>query len=179
MMKTYQKLAASVALTIGLVATFGISDAQMRRLDKIPSRAAANQNLPNGAALVRKIAPVPIEEVEAAAEAVVDSWNNPATIGDIFVDGKFDKRRFERAMITEVPRDARLELESVRSVQTLQQMIVAGEEVGQGPGFVRVSTVSATLSTRLIVNDPDVDFVNMFGLNEVRFQVVEKLGGGR
>jgi len=151
------------------------ANAQMRSFDKIPSRISIERDLPRGAALVRKMAAVPIEEVEAAAANLVESWNDTAKITDKFVDSKFDKMRFERAMITNVPRDARLELESVRAVQTLQQVIVLG---GDGE-FLRISTVTATLSTRLIVNDRDAGFVNIPGLNVVRFQVTEKLGTGR
>jgi len=167
--KSSKLLLSAIVLFIGYGLT---ADAQIRSFDKIPSRAAEERNLPDGAALVGRVFPVPIEEVEAAAQALVDSWNDPSKIDEIFAKGKFDQQRFERAMITEVPRDARLELESVRSVQTLKQIIVFDE----GDGYQRVSTVSATLSTRLIVNDIDVGFVNVFGLNEVRFQVTEALG---
>lgn len=157
-----------VALAVMLSAPIGAK--QMRGFDAIPTPERAQADLPEGATVVKAIDNVPRQDVAEAASELAEVWNGPG-LADKISDAKFDKNRFDRAMITEVPRDARLELESVRSVATLAQGIVPD---GAG-GFNRVSTVAATLSTRLIVNDPGVGFVSAPGVNEIRFQVTEPL----
>ncbi|MGB0506160.1 MAG: hypothetical protein ACPGGK_08170 [Pikeienuella sp.] len=143
---------------------------QMRGFDPIPTAERVLDDLPEGAELVSEIANVPHNEVAQAADELAQAWNGPG-LADKISDAKFDKERFDRAMITEVPRDARLELNAVRSIQTLNQAVASD---GQG-GFVRISTVAATVSTRLVLNDPVDGFVNARGLNEMRFQVTEPL----
>lgn len=157
-----------IALGVMLSAPGGAK--QMRGFDVIPTPERAQADLPEGAELVQEIANVPRQEISDAAVELAGAWNGPG-LADQIADTKFDKGRFERAMITEVPRDARLAVESVRSVATLAQGIVPD---GAG-GFNRVSTVAATLSTRLTINDPVVGFVSAPGVNEIRFQVTEPL----
>jgi hypothetical protein len=158
----------SLAILIAVLAPLSFAK-QMRGFDAIPTAERVLETLPEGAELVNEIANVPHNEVAEAADELAQSWNGPGLAGKIS-DAKFDKDRFDRAMITEVPRDARLELNAVRSIQTLNQAIAPD---GQG-GFVRISTVAATVSTR-VLNDPAEGFVNAPGLNEMRFRVTEPL----
>ncbi|MGB0854420.1 MAG: hypothetical protein ACPGVA_09855 [Pikeienuella sp.] len=157
-----------IALAVMLSAPGGAR--QMRGFDPIPTPERAQADLPEGAEMVQEIANVPRDEVADAARELASAWNGPG-LADKISDSKFDKARFERAMITEVPRDARLEVESLRSVATLAQGIVPD---GAG-GLNRVSTVAATMSTRLTINDPTLGFVSAPGVNEIRFQVTEPL----
>lgn len=160
-----------LVLTATIMATAPLSLAnQMRSFEAIPSAERDRSDLPDGSALITNPDPIPRGEVSEAAEELADAWNGPGLSG-LISEAKFDKSRFERAMITEVPRDASLTLESVRGVQTLNQSI---QPDGRG-GFNVVSTVSATISTRLTANDPTAGFVNAPGVNEIVFQVTEPL----
>lgn len=164
------KMMLATAGTTALLMTGVANAGQMRGFKPIATPEQTLQDLPEGSQVVNTVEEVPANEIADTARDLAKAWNGPG-LGNMISDDKFDKDRFTRSMVTEVPRDARLELESVRGVRTLNQAIVPD---GNG-GFNRVSTVTATLSTRLITNDAQAGFVNAPGVNEVRFQVVEPL----
>lgn len=141
---------------------------QMRRSNRIATPKAVLQNAPDGSRIVGQVENIPADDVRAAVENLSESWNS----GDIsgFVSDDFDDaQRFNQNMTVEVPRDARLRLESVQGVQTVRQ-IVAPDGAG---GRVRISTVTATASTRLEFNDPAAGFLSIPGTNEFTFEVRE------
>ena len=125
--------------------------------------------LPAGARVVEN-KPVPPAEIQRAAEKMTADWNRSDATSSLSADF-YDATRHQDAMITKVPRDARLVLESVRGVQTLQQY----ETLDPTYGKVRVSTVSATLSTRIQLNDAAQGYASVPGVNEVLFEVMEPL----
>lgn len=153
----------------GLLLTAAAADAQqMRRSNRIATPQAVLQDAPAGSRIAERVETVPSGDVEQAVANLTEQWNS----GDIsgFVSDDFnDASRFNQNMTTEVPRDARLRLESVRGVQTVRQIIAPD---GQG-GRIRISTVTATAATRLEFNDPAAGFLSVPGTNEITFEVRE------
>lgn len=146
----------------------GIAAAHAQEWRSIRPIATAGP-LPAGAKRV-ETKPIPVPAIRQAAEQFAAAWNQSS--GDDTLSANFyDASRHRDAMVTGVPRDAKLVLESVRGVQTLQQF----ETIDAVHGRVRVSTVSATLSTRLQFNDPGQGFVSVPGVNEVLLEVMEPL----
>jgi hypothetical protein len=158
-----------IAMLAGGVLTASIADAQqMRRSNRIATPKAVLQNAPDGASIVGKVENIPADDVRQAVENLSENWNS----GDIsgFVSDDFDDaRRFNQNMTVEVPRDARLRLESVQGVQTVRQIVAPD---GRG-GMMRISTVTATASTRLEFNDAAAGFLSIPGTNEITFEVTE------
>ena len=159
-------MARITPFVIGALLVAGAAHGQeFRPFNPIPSAG----RLPAGAKIV-DAKPVDVEAIRRAAESFAATWNQGNT-GESLAEGFYDATRFQDAMVANVPRDARLVLESVRGVQTLQQ--VEKDEGAQGR--IRISTVSATLATRIQFNDAVQGFVNVPGVNEVILEVTERV----
>lgn len=158
---------ARIALfVIGALLVAGAARGQeFRSFNPIPTAG----RLPAGAKLV-DAKPVDPEAIKRAAEGFAANWNRGST-GEALAEGFYDATRFQDAMVANVPRDARLVLESVRGIQTLQQM----EKDDGARGRVRISIVSATLATRIQFNDATQGFVDIPGVNEVILEVTERI----
>ncbi|MEM7504318.1 MAG: hypothetical protein AAF417_19920 [Pseudomonadota bacterium] len=144
------------------VAIFGYAQ-HMRALSVIPTPDA----LPEGAEPVANVAPVDPGKIDSALGKVAGAWNTES-MNELLTDDYYDKSRFQDAMQTEVPKDARLRMNTFGAVQTLQQMIV--DDGGQR---VRVSTVSAMANTQVEFNDPKNGSLVVPGTNELIFEVRE------
>ena len=164
-----RQLTLAVALSVAVAG--GALANEMRRFTPIPSAAQALADAPEGAELPEKFERVARGEVSDATGELSDAWTDQdlgAHLGDTFFDGQ----RLEQNMDIRVPHDAQMAVEAVRSVHTQNQYIVRDEDGGR----VRVSTVTATVSTRTVANDPATGtFVRVPGLNRLTFEVREKL----
>ena len=84
----------------------------------------------------------------------------------ILADSFYDKSRLLDVMDTQVPRDARLSIQSIQGIQTLQQYRVPDA----GGRDSLVSIVSATVRTQLEFNSTN-GFVRLPGTNEFLLKV--------
>jgi hypothetical protein len=154
------------ATLVLLAAPTAASAQEMRRFNPIPAPGP----LPPGAQRVERVAPVDTRLVRAAVERIAATWN-AGDLDPLVSDSYYDKSRFRDAMVTEVPRDAHLRVESIGGIQTLDQMLVDDPAGGR----LRVSTVSVTAGTRIQLNDPTSGFVAAPGTNELILEVTERL----
>ncbi len=157
-------------LFIGLSAmSVGISQArQFRILTPIASPGQATTTLPEGAIQAEDVKPLSRKEVEPMVRKVIEQWNTSgmaSTLSDQF----YDKSRLMDVMDTGVPRDAKLRVQSIQGIQTLQQYIKPG--TGEQRGEI-VSIVSATVQTQLEFNSAG-GFTRLPGTNEFILEITQ------
>ena len=116
--------------------------------------------------------PVPLDtgQVRDKVERTFDTWNN-GDVGGMLSDNFYDKSRFNDAMQTKIPRDSRVKVQGMGSVQTLEQRIVNDPDGGRR----RVTLGSVTVNSQIEFNDPAKGFVRVPGTNELIFEMSEKI----
>ena len=117
-------------------------------------------------------APVSHEAARAAMGRVVDAWN-ARKLGPHLADNFIDGFRLETNLRTLVNDDARLKLQSIQSVQTLEQSVLPPASAG-GPERL-VSEVAITARTQLEFNDPGLGFRRIVGVNEFVLRMTQAL----
>jgi len=142
---------------------------QFRALQPIATPAGDGIRLPPGATAVVPVEPLAREEVEPLVRKVVDAWNGPALDG-MLGRGFYDRQRLLDAVDRRVPRDARLEVQSLQGVQTLSQYRLPADETH---GERVVSRVSATVRTQVEFELPGSGFQRRQGTNELILQVTQ------
>ena len=154
-----------------LCATFGASAAlaaEFRGFQAVPTpeRMPAAQAVPG-------IEPVDRDKVEAAVERVFEAYSrlDPGKLEAVLADTFFDGTRVVDNVAESFPRDAKLRVLGIRSVQTLSQSV----EVGADGRHTRVSVVSATVSSQLEFNDSGGGFQRLEGTNEFLLRISEPL----
>jgi hypothetical protein len=150
-----------------LLISNGVMAQPMRGFDPIPTPKKATEEETKTTDIQES---VPRVEMEGAVEDVAQAWSK----GDVSekISDDFDqKERFNTSMQLNVPRDTQMQVESIRGVSTLNQTIIKGPDGRKR----RVSTVSATVNTRLMLNDASNGFVGVPGQNEITFEVIEEL----
>ena len=161
-----------------LVVMITVVDArQFRSMQPIATPANKGETeLPEGARVVEKIQPLTVKQVEAAVEKLLSSWNT-SELGEHLGDDFFDSSRLLDAINTVAPRDAKLRLQSVQSVQTLQQYIEPNpNKHGQEQ---LVSKVSVTARTQLEFQAADGGFQRRVGTNEYILKITFPEQGGQ
>lgn len=159
----------AVALLGGLA---GAVDArQFRSLRIIATPDAVSTRMPDGARPVEPLVPLTREQARAALERVLAAWND----GDIerYLGVEFyDRNRLGDNVDALVRRDARLYLQAVQGVQTLQQYI---EDDPARPGRERlVSRVSVTARTQIEFESAAGSFTRRSGVNEFLLRIVHE-----
>lgn len=140
---------------------------QFRILAPISTPSEQTANLPKGAILIEHPQPLSRGDVAPLLQQVIEKWNSSemaSTLSDQF----YDKSRLLDVMNTGVPREAKLRIQSIQGIQTLQQYIVPNPADGRGE---QVSIVSATVRTQLEFNSPMAGFVSLPGTNEFILQI--------
>ncbi len=150
------------------VALSGVAFARGFRAIQPIASPDAKLALPEGSVPVENPEPVPRAFVEAKLEEIIAKWNSPQ-MAQALAESFYDKSRLVAAVDAVVPRDARLKLQSLQSVRTVQQYRSAPSD--DGPG-TRTSIVSATARTQLEFNSP-TGFVRLPGTNEFILRVTE------
>jgi len=120
---------------------------QFRLLAPIASPEDPAAQLPAGAKPVEEVQPISRQEVEPMLRKVIEQWNTgemSTTLSDQF----YDKSRLMDVVSTGVPRDAKLRIQSIQGIQTLQQYQMPAENDKKN----LVSIVSATARTQLEFN---------------------------
>lgn len=133
---------------------------QFRLLTPIASPETQGANLPQGAVPVQQVEPLSRSDVEPLVRDVIEKWNSgemASTLSEQF----YDKSRLLDVMNTGVPRDAKLRIQSIQRIQTLQQYQVPAENNRNN----LVSIVSATARTQLEFNS-STGFQRRIGTNE-------------
>jgi len=125
--------------------------------------------MPQGAAVQANIKPVSRQLAEKAVGKLIDAWNSNQLDGVLATEFT-DKSRLTDAMNSKVPRDARLEVLGIQSMQTLQQSVVDSPN-----GKLLVSTVSVTVKTQLTFNDPANGYQRREGINEYILRIKQKV----
>lgn len=140
---------------------------QFRLLAPIASPAEPTANLPKGAVAVEQLQPLSRSDVEPMVRKLIEQWNTFG-MADTLSDQFYDKSRLLDVMDTGVPRDAKLRIQSIQGIQTLQQYIKPDPAGGRGE---QISIVSATVRTQLEFNSPTAGFVSLTGTNEFILEI--------
>lgn len=166
------KIALKNALLISLllclcpVSIVGAADFRTSTRIMTPTR------LPDGARPLSQLIPVDRKVVEKAVKELYDAYSyNPAQIERLLSENFQDRSRLLDSMRERLPRDARLRVLAIRSVQTLGQYLQKGPDGGD----VLVSTVTATVQGQLQFNDPAAGFQRLQGTSEYLFRVRQKI----
>ncbi|MDP6952448.1 MAG: hypothetical protein QGF53_06765 [Alphaproteobacteria bacterium] len=154
-----------------LGAAFAIAPAaagEFRAYQTIPTPAIApldtGETLPG-------VVPVDHGKVEAAVEQVFKAYSdlNPGKLESVLAESFFDRSRVVDNAGDNIPRDAKLEVLGIRSIQTLSQSI----EVGDDGRRRRVSVVSATVSSQLEFNNSGGTLTRLEGTSEYLLRISE------
>lgn len=164
-----QFLLISLSVTLVLLG-FSVTESdarQFRLLTPITSPELRSTQIPEGTKPVDNIQPLPRQEVEPLVREVIEQWNT-SEMANTISDQFYDKSRLMDVMDTGVPRDAKLRIQSIQGIQTLEQYIKPG--AGNERGDL-VSIVSATVRTQLEFNSSTSGFVSRTGTNEFILEV--------
>lgn len=149
-----------------LLATPG-SARQFRQIKPIATPQNEAAGLPEGAVPLETVTPLTRAEVEPLVRESLAKWNTPQ-MAESLSEAFFDRRRLLDAVDTLVPRDAKLTVQAVQGIQTLQQFVVPGADGGRGD---IVSVVSATVRTQLEFNSPTDGFQRRPGTSEFILEI--------
>lgn len=156
-----------LALTL-FCATTVAEARELRRLNRIQTPDQSAALLPTGAVRIARVNPVPRAEVERFLDAFARDWNS-GNQGGYVADDFVDRARLAENQDIRVPRDAVLKVQAVQGVQTVQQARLTTDD---GERRV-VSTVSATVRTRIEFNDQTLGFVVLTGTNDFLMEFQE------
>ncbi len=151
-------------------ALIGLTHAQaqeVRQINRIATPMAVT-NAPPGTRAVTSMRPVSAARVEDAVKKIADAWNTP-NLEPMLADSLYDKSRLTDALLTKVPRDAKLRVLAIQSMQTLSQHL---QNTASGMEQ-RVSRVSVTARTQIEYNDPQTGFQRLDGTNEFILLITE------
>ncbi len=141
---------------------------ELRRLNRIQTPEQSAALLPTGAVRVARVNPVPRVEVERFLVEFAREWNT-GNQGGYVAEDFVDRARLQENQDIKVPRDAVLKVQAVQGVQTVQQARVTTDD---GDRRI-VSTVSATVRTRIEFNDQTLGFVVLTGTNDFLMEFQE------
>jgi len=156
-------------LFICLLALVGIPSQarQFRLLTPIATPETQGANLPTGAVALEQRQPITRGQIEPLLRDLVSKWNTgemASTLSDRF----YDASRLLDVMDTGVPRDAKLRIQSIQGIQTLQQYLMPADNDRQS----LVSIVSATARTQLEFNS-STGLTRLPGTNEFILKVTQ------
>ncbi len=141
---------------------------EFRAYQTIPTPASAP--LAAGEALPG-VVPVDPGKVEAAVDKVFEAYSglDPGKLESVLAESFFDRSRVVDNVADNIPRDAKLEVLGIRSVQTLSQSIETGDDGRRR----RVSVVTATVSSQLEFNNSGGTLTRLEGTSEYLLRISE------
>ncbi len=139
---------------------------EMRAINPISSPA----RLKVGGERIQQPTPLNVENVRSNVESLFNTWNN-GDVTNMLSDNFYDKTRFGDAMQTNIPRDSKVKVMGMGSVQTLEQRIVTDPDGSKR----KVTLGSVNVNSQVEFNDPSKGFVRVPGTNEIVFEMSEKL----
>lgn len=165
----YARIGWACGLLLALAAAHPAAARQFRGLMPIATPAAERASLPPGAQPVSVVQPLSREQVEPLVRKVIDAWNGPG-LETVIGASSYDRQRLLDAVDRRVPRDARLEMQSVQGVQTLSQYTLPPDAEH---GSRLISRVSATVRTQIEFELPGAGLQRRLGTNELILQVTQ------
>ena len=168
LLNSYSSIYGSTVL-IFLVFTmiYPLQARQFRLLNPIATPTVSN--LPEGAVAVTNAQPLLRQDIEPLVKETITKWNT-AEMSETLADTFYDQNRLQDAMDTIVPRDAKLQIQSIQGIQTVQQYILPDSNNGRGE---LVSIVSVTVRTQVEFNSPGGGFTRLPGINEFILEVTQ------
>jgi hypothetical protein len=155
-------------LALAVLCAAGAKAGEFRAYQTIPTPASAP--LSQGEALPA-VVPVDHGKVEAAVDEVFKAYSglDPGKLESVLAESFFDRSRLVDNVADNIPRDAKLQVLGIRSVQTLSQSIETGDD-----GRLRhVSVVSATVSSQLEFNNSGGTLTRLEGTSEYLLRISE------
>ncbi|PAV24429.1 hypothetical protein CF392_16330 [Tamilnaduibacter salinus] len=137
-----------------------------RDFTQIPTPSA----LPDGAERIESLHRLDRELVLEGVNAILSAWNQ-GQLDTILVQDFADAQKLSDTVLTEVPRDARLALLSMRSYNVISQHRVAEP----GDGDRRVSRVAVTVRLQLTFNDPRTGYQGLPSTSEFILEIREPI----
>jgi hypothetical protein len=160
----------TIYLPFLLIFLFFFPNASLGQEKRTINPIATPAKLKVGGEAVKTPVPLAKETVQANVEKVFKTWNN-GDMSNTLSDGFYNKSRFGDAMQTNVPTSSQLKIESMGSVQTMEQRIVNDPDGGRS----RVTLGAVTVRSQVEFNDPSRGFVRVPGTNEIVFEMREKI----
>jgi len=157
--KMPNRLAFLTALLVLCGSGVGLHAQESRQFNRIAT--PQTQLLPPGARAVVRVRPIAAAQVELAMQAVALAWNTPQ-LEPLLAPNFYDKSRLLDALNSAYPRDAKLRILAVQSVQTLGQYM----QSQAGGDEQMVSRVAVTVRTQVEFNDPRTGAQHLEGTNE-------------
>lgn len=163
------RLTVILSLLAGCLFGTTINAHQFRSLNPIATPSDHKQESDGHNLSVEEIEPVDREVVENSVRDLISKWNT-AEMSSTIADSFFDKSRLMDNMDSIVPREAKLRVQSIQGIQTVQQFIEPAQNSERNN---LVSIVSVTVRTQLEFNDPTLGFVRRNGTNEFILKVTQ------
>lgn len=143
-----------------------LSAQELRSINLIPTPA---QLKTDGITVEKPVAPR-TGIVRDKVDQALKTWNN-GDISNYLADNFYDKSRFGDAMQTSIPKDARLRVMDMGSMQILEQKIVTDPDGSRR----RVTLGSVEVNSQVEFNDNKNGFVRVPGKNEIIYEMSEKI----
>lgn len=157
----------AVLLVTLLVAAASASPASARGFRSFNSIQTPTK-LPDGAARTTELRPVDHQLVRQGIQDIVTAWNT-GRLGPLLSDDLPDKSSLLDTLRLDLPKDIRMRVLSIRSIETLDQWISDDKKPWQ------VSRVSAIVRTQLEFTSVNTGFQRLEGDNEFLLEVRERL----
>lgn len=134
----------------------------------IGANAASAEQSPELDRIVREARARVPDLARAGLQKLMDAWNQ-GNVDQYLADNFFDRQRFLDAIQSRVPRDARVRILAIESVQPLEQ---TNDLDRRDVLRLLVNTrVSAVVRTQIEYNDPRAGFQRVEGVNEFILQL--------
>ncbi len=168
--KLLQEFALPLVLCGALALSATVSQArQFRTIAPI----ATPERLPEGAERIARFSPVDPRLVRKAVFALASAWNTGRLDPMLSPDRFYNKDRLLDTISEVAPRDAKLTVQSVAGVTTLEQYFQPRRGYRQ-----QVSIVSAIVFTQLEFTDTRQGFIRLEGRNEFVLEIAQRASGG-
>lgn len=168
-MKRYLSVIVIVFWLVGGVFPALLTDTQARTFREF-RQIPKPQGLPDNAEGVETINPVDRELVERGVREILGAWNS-GQLENMLAEAFVNRQKLVDTLITVVPRDAELDLLSLRSFTTLEQYNM---DVSQ-KGRYRISKISAVIRMQVIFNDTQTGYQRLPNTSEFIIEIREPI----
>lgn len=137
-----------------------------RSFSAIPTPGA----LPDNAEMLEEIRFLDRELVERGVNHILDAWNR-GELAPVLAEDFADAQKLADTVLTTVPRDARLLLESLASYNVVRQYRIEDPD----RGAYRVTRVAVTVRLQLTFNDPQTGYQRLPSTSEFILDIREPI----
>ena len=158
---------SGLAVLVMLILMHGPAEARsFRDFNAIPTPGA----LPDNATMVEDIRFLDRDLVVRGVNHILDAWNR-GELMPVLAENFVNAQKLEDTVLTTVPRDATLSLESLGSYNVLRQYRIDDPERGK----YRVSRVAVTVRLQLTFNDPRTGYQRLPSTSEFILDIREPI----